>query len=674
MEVNMKQITKLILSMMLLTIFSASSVYGIGEIVGQYLYRSGNVGCTYDTANDIFYVYHEAEYTVYKLDGASYTPLDTLPLPFNLDVAGYAWSMTFDGTYLWLALPWGTSGEGRLYAMDPATGDSVTYINTGLGEPLRGVDWDGTNFWIGTNTGNDRWIFKIDPTGAHLDSFEVTSDVAWLNQICLVEDEIWINNDRLWFTSYDKSGNFIKTINSSIPGPWAQMSHDLTFDGNDVVTVCWARPYIYQIYVGKGHGQYLFPVTDLTASSSSSTPTSITLNFTVPTMYVNGNAGAAVSFNVYNFDTYELMATGTTESIEVTNLTTGQAYSFFVRAEDGDGYQGMLSEKVGTRAGGPLAGDLLDKLPMYTNGWTSIAWDGYHAWVYNENLAYFAKVDITSGDTLKTVPFAQWSNGCLWDDTDGTIWLNSPGTGIGEVWQIDTLGNLVSWFPTDLDPANSCRGIAWDGSALWVGQTDLSTFWLFDKSGQDLGTVYADVAIGWQRGMAWIEGQLWILDGGTEKLRIFDYNGVDSLHQVTEVSYWWEGWPLDLTYTGNEVIVAGWESSDLFFLYPGEVTGIADGFNKLINTFSLAQNYPNPFNPETHIVYTLPKAEKVQLEIYNTLGQKVATVVNEKQVAGKHEVIWNGKTNSGTQAASGIYFYKLVAEDFTKVRKMMLIR
>lgn len=84
-------------------------------------------------------------------------------------------------------------------------------------------------------------------------------------------------------------------------------------------------------------------------------------------------------------------------------------------------------------------------------------------------------------------------------------------------------------------------------------------------------------------------------------------------------------------------------------------------------TFRLFQNYPNPFNPETTIRFTLAKAQLVQLSVYNLLGQKVTTLVDEKMTAGEHAVIWK----PGSQP-SGLYFVRLKTTNRTEVRKMIL--
>jgi len=90
--------------------------------------------------------------------------------------------------------------------------------------------------------------------------------------------------------------------------------------------------------------------------------------------------------------------------------------------------------------------------------------------------------------------------------------------------------------------------------------------------------------------------------------------------------------------------------------------------------FGLSQNVPNPFNPSTIVEYALPKDAQVNLSVYNVLGQHVTTLVNEMQRAGRQTVTWDGTDASGVSVASGVYFYKLRAGDYSNTKKMLLLK
>jgi len=91
-------------------------------------------------------------------------------------------------------------------------------------------------------------------------------------------------------------------------------------------------------------------------------------------------------------------------------------------------------------------------------------------------------------------------------------------------------------------------------------------------------------------------------------------------------------------------------------------------------TFALHQNYPNPFNAATVIKYDLPRASDVRIDVYNVLGQRVVTLVDGQQNAGFHEIVWNSTNEDGGTVASGVYFYRIQAEDFTQSKKMVLLK
>lgn len=99
-----------------------------------------------------------------------------------------------------------------------------------------------------------------------------------------------------------------------------------------------------------------------------------------------------------------------------------------------------------------------------------------------------------------------------------------------------------------------------------------------------------------------------------------------------------------------------------------------DDPNLLPSGYALAQNYPNPFNQSTSIEYVLPRHSAVSIVIYNILGQAVQEWHFDSQHAGAHVLRWDGYDNSGSETASGIYFYRFIAGDFTETKKMVLIK
>lgn len=110
----------------------------------------------------------------------------------------------------------------------------------------------------------------------------------------------------------------------------------------------------------------------------------------------------------------------------------------------------------------------------------------------------------------------------------------------------------------------------------------------------------------------------------------------------------------------------------------GGVTGFINIGNELPEKFFLYQNYPNPFNPSTKIKFEVPtpsltlsgaKGLLVKLTVFDVLGREIAVLVNEQMKPGTYEVEWDG-----SNYPSGVYFYKLIAGDYSETKKMVLIK
>jgi hypothetical protein len=130
-------------------------------------------------------------------------------------------------------------------------------------------------------------------------------------------------------------------------------------------------------------------------------------------------------------------------------------------------------------------------------------------------------------------------------------------------------------------------------------------------------------------------------------------------------------WDSDFCYKVSAVDVNGNES-DYAVLCMDQVTG--EDPMPVPDVDFLAQNYPNPFNPNTTIAFGLKAGGSVNLSVYDAAGRLVTVLIDESRPAGTYAAVWNGKTRNGTSAASGVYFYKLITEDFERTRKMVLLR
>lgn len=141
----------------------------------------------------------------------------------------------------------------------------------------------------------------------------------------------------------------------------------------------------------------------------------------------------------------------------------------------------------------------------------------------------------------------------------------------------------------------------------------------------------------------------------------------------------------ELTNLGYELSWNEWHEAHSFgswrahidnaleYFFPANVVNVADN-ERAPTQFSLHQNYPNPFNPSTTISYTLPNSVHVKLVIYDVLGKVVRELVDEREIAGHHEIAWNGKDEAGINVASGVYIYKIMAGEFEMARKLLLVK
>ena len=120
----------------------------------------------------------------------------------------------------------------------------------------------------------------------------------------------------------------------------------------------------------------------------------------------------------------------------------------------------------------------------------------------------------------------------------------------------------------------------------------------------------------------------------------------------------------------NIIIHYAYKNSDNIDVYGRNELSIAP----IPKEFVLYQNYPNPFNPLTNIQYDIPEKAFVTINIYDILGRKIKTLVNEMNDAGFKSIQWTATNDFGEPVPSGIYFYMIMAKDYSSIKKMLLVK
>jgi len=143
-----------------------------------------------------------------------------------------------------------------------------------------------------------------------------------------------------------------------------------------------------------------------------------------------------------------------------------------------------------------------------------------------------------------------------------------------------------------------------------------------------------------------------------------DYSYLEGLGDVLNITG-------SLRYEFGNFVLMPRRDADIEILYqnPNGVDDLPAGAQ-----IALAQNHPNPFNPSTKISFILAVPGEARLEIFDTTGRLVQTLVAQQMGAGSHEFIWAGDATGGVQASSGLYYYRLTANGESQTRKMLMLK
>lgn len=260
----------------------------------------------------------------------------------------------------------------------------------------------------------------------------------------------------------------------------------------------------------------------------------------------------------------------------------------------------------------------------------------------NESRAYGVN------DSALVVGYARWFEDSLFK-AKATLWQNGP--------------------PQDL------------GAPDIPGRPDLEGSIAFDVNRQGLIVGKGNVVennVQFSHAMLWDGNQMIDLAGPGGSFA--EARAINDWGQVVGGSHLWENGKLYLLDTlilngplhiadAKDINENGYILADSYLLEPIEPSDVENQTSSVPNKFELHQNYPNPFNPTTTIRFGLPKATHIKIDLFNIIGQKVASLIQEKKAAGYHSINFDGSS-----LASGIYLYRIQAGEYSDVKKMILMK
>ncbi|MDA3862175.1 MAG: T9SS type A sorting domain-containing protein [Melioribacteraceae bacterium] len=385
-----------------------------------------------------------------------------------------------------------------------------------------------------------------------------------------------------------------------------------------------------------------FEITDVVIKNIDSTTTMVLWKSTVPAagfiFYVESDASSG-----YPLEAEETSGLVTEHTLLLENLTFGSTYYFIIDQNDEGWINNVRSEEFSFVAGdftlGALAINSIVDVPEDQGGWVYVNFDadimdatgdiklyGVYEWMEEEWVS-LGSVPATQDSvyTFLAHTYKDSTNmGIYWSkfyisahSTDPLVYFNSqPDSG----YSID---NLAPQAPEGLAVISQVNEYSVELRWNRNSEKDINYYCVY-KEDEKIATIIDTTFIDSD-----------VLDG-------------EYVYKITAVDF-----------NGNE---SGFSES------VSAVVGVEDE-TELPTEFSLSQNYPNPFNPSTVIEFALPTSGNVSLKVFNSLGEEVAELVNTEMVAGYHSVNFDASNLS-----SGIYFYRITADNFIQAKKMLLLR
>lgn len=278
-----------------------------------------------------------------------------------------------------------------------------------------------------------------------------------------------------------------------------------------------------------------------------------------------------------------------------------------------------------------------------TAGNRDMGWDGNWLWATDWGTQTIYKYDPSNCSIVYSFfhPFSGRPDGVTWDGE--YLWIGEEG---GQIWQIDTLGNIVRSIPSPQISDFNPRGLAWDGAYLWVGCQSIGLIYQIDPADGTVILFFSAPSGPLQQGLAFDGRYLWSTGGDNWIYKIDIGLGVEEMPARPERSR-------------------------------------ADA--------RLLHNYPNPFTHSTTISFQVSSREGqkgrgedllagqlINLSVYDMCGRLIRTLLdassNEQTIQPSNQVCWDGTNSSGHRVPAGVYFCRLTTGDTAATKKLILLR
>lgn len=319
--------------------------------------------------------------------------------------------------------------------------------------------------------------------------------------------------------------------------------------------------------------------------------------------------------------------------------------------------------------------------------------NGDFAYVTNYGSGSVSVIETAGNTVTSTVAVGSNPQGVTLSPNGTFAYVANAGS--DNISVIETSGNTVL---TTIGVSGSPHSITFtpDGALAYVTLSDTNSVSIIETSGN---TVVTSVIVGSNpKGIEVTPGGelLYVANSGSDDLSAIEVSS-NSVVETIAIGNGPEG--VSISPDGTFVYVSNRSSNNISVLvafsnivaatipvgnapagidikFPNPITGVENNETVSIpEVFAIGQNYPNPFNPTTTITYQLPKRANVELIVFNVLGQKVNTLLDLELEPGAYRIMWNGRSDTGVQMPSGVYFYRLSANGRTiATKKMLLLR